>query len=58
MTRHEASPWVTVKDDSQLHGMPIVLAGAGPYGGDLEVEEPLVTGGKIPTINGYINLHR
>jgi molybdopterin-containing oxidoreductase family membrane subunit len=33
-------------DDSQLTGRPIVLPGAGPYGGDLEVPEPLVTGGK------------
>ena len=46
MTRHEASPYATVMDDSQLTGRPIVLAGAGPYGGDLEVPEPLVTGGK------------
>ena len=40
------SPYATVMDDSQLTGRPIVLAGAGPYGGDLEVAEPLVTGGK------------
>ena len=46
MTRHEASPYATVMDDGQLTGRPIVLAGAGPYGGDLEVPEPLVTGGK------------
>jgi molybdopterin-containing oxidoreductase family membrane subunit len=46
MTRPEASPYATVMDDSQLTGRPIVLAGAGPYGGDLEVPEPLVTGGK------------
>ena len=46
MTRHEASPYATVMDDSQLTGRPIVARGAGPYGGDLEVAEPLVTGGK------------
>ena len=46
MTRHEASPYATVMDDRQLTGLPIVLPGAGPYGGDLEVPEPLVTGGK------------
>src|SRR5512134_3442858 len=46
MTRPEASPYATVMDDGQLTGRPIVLAGAGPYGGDLEVAEPLVTGGK------------
>ena len=46
MTRPEASPYATVMDDSQLTGRPIVLAGAGPYGGDLEVPEPLVTGAK------------
>ena len=46
MTRHEASPYATVMDDSQLTGRPIVLKGAGPYGGDLEVAEPLVTGAK------------
>ena len=40
MTRHEASPWATVQDDSQLTGRPIVIVGAGPYGGDLEVPEP------------------
>ena len=37
MTRHEVSPYATVMDDSQLTGLPIVLAGAGPYGGDLEI---------------------
>ncbi|MEZ5283685.1 MAG: NrfD/PsrC family molybdoenzyme membrane anchor subunit [Vicinamibacterales bacterium] len=46
MTRPEASPYATVMDDSQLTGRPIVVAGAGPYGGDLEVAEPLVTGNK------------
>ena len=46
MTRHEASPYATVMDDSQLRGRPIVLPGAGPYGGDLEIPEPLVTGAK------------
>ncbi|MCL4839797.1 MAG: hypothetical protein KJ058_17740, partial [Thermoanaerobaculia bacterium] len=46
MTRHDASPYATVMDDSQLTGRPIVVAGAGPYGGDLEIPEPLVTGGK------------
>jgi Ni/Fe-hydrogenase subunit HybB-like protein len=46
MTRHEVSPYATVMDDSQLTGRPIVLSGAGPYGGDLEVPEPLVTGAK------------
>ena len=46
MTRHNVSPYATVMDDSQLTGRPIVLAGAGPYGGDLEIPEPLVTGGK------------
>ena len=40
------SPYATVMDDSQLTGLPIVVAGAGPYGGDLEIPEPLVTGGK------------
>ena len=46
MTRPEASPYATVMDDGQLTGYPIVLKGAGPYGGDLEVPEPLVTGAK------------
>ncbi|HRS36633.1 MAG TPA: hypothetical protein P5199_09140, partial [Thermoanaerobaculia bacterium] len=40
------SPWATVQDDSQLTGRPLVVPGAGPYGGDLEIPEPLVTGGK------------
>ena len=40
MTRHEVSPYATVMDDSQLTGRPIVLAGAGPYGGDVEIAEP------------------
>ena len=44
MTRHDVSPYATVMDDSQLTGRPIV-SGAGPYG-DLEIPEPLVTGGK------------
>ena len=46
MTRPETSPYATVMDDSQLTGRPIVLAGSGPYGGDVEVPEPLVTGNK------------
>ena len=46
MTRHDVSPYATVMDDSQLTGRPIVVPGAGPYGGDLEIPEPLVTGGK------------
>ncbi|HUU36295.1 MAG TPA: hypothetical protein VMW48_19660, partial [Vicinamibacterales bacterium] len=46
MTRSDSSPYATVMDDSQLTGRPIVLAGAGPYGGDVEVAEPLVTGAK------------
>jgi len=46
MTRPETSPYATVLDDSQLTGRPIVLAGAGPLGGDVEVSEPLVTGAK------------
>jgi len=33
-------------DDGQLTGRPIVLPGAGPFGGDQEIDEPLVTGGK------------
>jgi molybdopterin-containing oxidoreductase family membrane subunit len=33
-------------DDAQLTGHPIVVPGAGPFGGDQEVDEPLVTGGK------------
>ncbi len=40
------SLYATVKDDSQLTGRPVVLPGAGPFGGDEEIEEPLVTGGK------------
>ena len=40
------NPWATVMDDSQLTGEAIVVPGAGPYGGDLEVPEPLVTGAK------------
>ena len=40
------SPYATVTDDSQLTGRPIVIPGAGPFGGDEEIEEPLVTGGK------------
>jgi hypothetical protein len=40
------SPYATVMDDSQLTGRPIVVARAGPYGGDLEIAEPLVTGAK------------
>lgn len=40
------SPYATILDDSQLAGRPIVLPGAGPYGGDEEIDEPLVTGGK------------
>ena len=46
MTRPETSPYATVLDDRQLTGRPIVLAGAGPLGGDVEVPEPLVTGAK------------
>ncbi|MCG3193171.1 MAG: hypothetical protein DIJKHBIC_02421 [Thermoanaerobaculia bacterium] len=46
MTRHEMSPYATVMDDSQLTGQPIVLSGKGPFGGDVEIPEPLVTGGK------------
>ncbi len=44
MTR--PSLYETVMDDSQLTGLPVVLPGAGPYGGDEEVPEPLVTGNK------------
>jgi len=40
------SPYATVMDDRQLTGRPIVLPGAGVFGGDEEIEEPLVTGGK------------
>ncbi len=40
------SPYATVTDDSQLTGYPVVVPGAGPFGGDEEIEEPLVTGGK------------
>ena len=29
MTRHDASPYATVMDDSQLTGRPIVIPGAG-----------------------------
>ncbi len=46
MTRPETSPYATVLDYRQLTGRPIVLAGAGPLGGDVEVSEPLVTGAK------------
>ena len=46
MTRHEVSPYAPVMDDTQLTGRPIVLPGAGPYGGVREVAEPLVTVGK------------
>jgi len=46
MTRHEASPYDAVMDDRHLAGRPIVRPAAGPHGGDLEVPEPLVTGGK------------
>ena len=41
MTRPETSPYATVLDDRQLTGRPIVLAGAGPHGGDVEVTGPL-----------------
>ncbi len=44
MTR--SSPYATVFDDSQLTGRPIVLPGSGPFGGDEEIDEPWVTGGK------------
>ena len=44
MTR--PSLYETVMDDSQLTGLPVVLPGEGPYGGDEEIEEPLVTGNK------------
>jgi len=33
-------------DDAALTGRPIVLTGQGPFGGDREVDEPLVTGAK------------
>ena len=46
MTSREMSLYATVLDDSQLTGRPVVRAGQGAYGGDLEVDEPLVTGGK------------
>jgi len=40
------SLYATVMDDRGLTGRPVVLEGAGPYGGAEEVPEPLVTGGK------------
>ena len=46
MTTHSESLYATVMDDSELTGCPVVTEGAGPYGGDEEVAEPLVTGGK------------
>ncbi len=46
MTTHSESLYATVMDDSQLTGGPVVREGAGPYGGDEEIAEPLVTGGK------------
>ena len=44
MTKREMSPYATVMDDSQLTGRPIVVPGAGPYGGDLEVPETILEG--------------
>jgi len=47
MTSHnQDSPYATVMDDSQLKGVPIVIEGGGPYGGDEFIAEPLVTGAK------------
>ncbi len=45
-TARSESLYATVAGDAQLKGVPVVLPGAGPYGGDEEVPEPLVTGGK------------
>jgi len=41
-----SSPYALVPNDEALSGAAIVRAGAGPLGGDEEVDEPLVTGGK------------
>ncbi|MCK6548772.1 polysulfide reductase NrfD [Myxococcota bacterium] len=40
------SLYQTVMDDGQLTGLPVRRPGTGPYGGDEEVPEPLVTGAK------------
>jgi molybdopterin-containing oxidoreductase family membrane subunit len=41
-----SSPYALVPNDEALTGAAVVRAGAGPLGGDEEVDEPLVTGGK------------
>jgi len=41
-----SSPYATVLDDRGLFGRPVVERGAGPCGGDVEIDEPLVTGNK------------
>ena len=48
-----SSPSATVTDDAGLAGVPRVVPGGGPYGGDLELEEPLVTGGKRLVSENY-----
>ncbi len=46
--KHDAntSPYAVYMNDSMLTGKPLVIEGAGPFGGDMFIPEPLVTGAK------------